>query len=842
MRRRTLLKAAGAATAFPLLPVSLQRALAEEAPTGGLDVIEHVVVFMQENRSFDHYLGTLRGVRGFADPAAITLPTGKSVFHQPNGTGDLLSYEVGDQFMADVAHGWADGHRAWNGGRHDQWVAAKGVRSMTYHTRSALRFYHELADAFTVCDAYHCSEMGPTNPNRMYLFTGMIGYEPGTSRRAIGNDAWRNLAHTGYSWTTYAERLEAAGRSWRVYQEWDNYGDNSLDYFATFLAVGRKALAYTRDSAGKPFTKLEYFYYAVNDASAADRERLLGELARGVAGLSAADRSLYERGLHRVRPDQLVSAFQADVAAGTLPAVSWIVAPEDQTEHPEWGPNTGADLVKRVLDTIASRPDVWNKTVFLLTYDEDGGFFDHMPPPAPPASDSQGKSTVAATDELVSGEPIGLGARVPMLVVSPWSRGGKVCSQVFDHTSVVRLLESWTGITEHNISPWRRAVCGDLASALDTATARPDYPALTSPVPTSGPRPTYPTPPATQVFPRHETGLRPARPLPYRLEVTGRVAADRFWLDFANTGTAGAHFYVYANAHRTDGPWRYTVSAGATLSDYWQAGTPTGAYDLTVHGPNGFIRRFAGNRVTATTSGNPNPEVTLRPGSGVVHLTMTNRGTAPCDITVRANNRAGGPWTYTVAAGGTVEDWFSTGGGMNGWYDLTATTTGFLRRFAGHVETGAESTSDPVMGSGPLAATVRSVDSQETAGEPGAATNAVDSRTTTIWHTKWYGGADPLPHELQLDLGSSRTVTGLTYVPRQDGSANGRIGRYELHLSADGTTWTLATAGTFADDATAKTVRCWPTAARYVRLRALTEAGARGPWTSAAEITPLGWA
>ncbi|MFC7613303.1 alkaline phosphatase family protein [Actinokineospora soli] len=241
---------------------------------------------MQENRSFDHYLGTLRGVRGFSDPAAIALPSGQSVFHQPNGTGHLLPYSVSDQFMADVPHGWGDGHRAWNGGRHDQWVANKGVRSMTYHTRSALRFYHELADAFTVCDAYHCSEMGPTNPNRMYLFTGTIGYEPGTSTRATGNDAWKNLAHPGYSWTTYAERLEAAGRSWRVYQEWDNYGDNSLDYFARFYAVGRKALVHTRDSAGKPFTKLEFFHYAVLAASTTERERLLGELARGVAELT----------------------------------------------------------------------------------------------------------------------------------------------------------------------------------------------------------------------------------------------------------------------------------------------------------------------------------------------------------------------------------------------------------------------------------------------------------------------------------------------------------------------------------------------------------------------------
>lgn len=842
MRRRTLLKAAGAASAFTLLPDSVRHALAAEAPTGGLDVIEHVVVFTQENRSFDHYLGTLRGVRGFSDPAAIALPTGNPVFQQPNGTGTLLPYAIDDQFMADVAHGWTDGHRAWNKGRHDGWRAAKGVRSLTYHTRSALRFYHELADAFTVCDAYHCSEMGPTNPNRMYLFTGTIGFEPDGTTRAIGNAAWRNPGHTGYTWKTYAERLQAAGRSWRVYQEWDNYGDNSLDYFRSFLAVGAKALSKVEDAAGRPFPKLEYFYYALSSASAAERTRLLDGLAAGVATLTAAERALYDRGLARVAPNQLLSAVKADIDAGTLPSVSWIVAPEPLTEHPAWGPNTGADLVKSTLDAIASKPALWNKTLFLLNYDEDGGFFDHMPPPTPPASDAEGRSTVATTGEFDGGEPIGLGMRVPMLVISPWSRGGKVCSEVFDHTSVLRFLERWSGIAEPNISPWRRSVCGDLTSALDTTTANATYPALTRPPPTSGPWNTQPQPPPVQRMPVPEPGVRVARPLPYRLSASGRVTAERFWIDFANTGTAGAHFAVYANAHRTDGPWRYTVGAGATLEDYWQVGSPTGAYDLTAHGPNGFLRRFAGNRVTATTPGRPNPEVVLRQGSGVVYLTMANTGAA-CELTVRTGNRGGGPWTYALAPGATVEDWFSTAGGMGGWYDLTAHgPDGFLRRFAGHAETGTETISDPVMGSGPLPAAVRSADSQETAGEPGAAANAVDGTPSTHWHTKWLDGADPLPHELVLDLGAARTVTGLDYLPRQDGAANGRVGRYEVHLSADGTAWgNPVSAGTLADDAARKTLRFWPARARYVRFRALTEAGGRGPWTSAAEVTPLGW-
>ncbi|NOL41150.1 phospholipase C, phosphocholine-specific [Kribbella sandramycini] len=796
MDRRDFLKTAGLTAAsagvFSALPESLQRALAAPAPAGGLDMIEHVVILMQENRSFDHYFGALRGVRGFNDPTARTLATGRSVFHQPNGSGYVLPYPVASQYMTGTPHDWGTSHGAWNHGRNDQWIPQKTKYSMATHLRAELPFYYALADAFTICDAYHCSELGPTNPNRFYLFTGMLGFEPGTSTRAIGNDAWQNAGHTGYTWTTYAERLEAAGRSWRVYQEWDNYGDNSLDYFKKFLDIGRKALARTS------YSKLEFFYdNGVRKASAADRATLLNQLAAGVATLTPAERRLYDRGLHRVAADQLIPAFAADVAAGQLPAVSWIVAPEPKCEHPAWGPAEGANFTKELLDKLASHPEVWNKTLVLITYDENDGYFDHVPPPVPPVNANEGQSTVAIADELVGGVPIGLGARVPMLVVSPWSRGGNVCSQVFDHTSVLRFLERWSGIAEPNISPWRRSVCGDLTAALDLTTTNPSYPALPSTPPTPGWETTYPAPPANQALPPQEAGPKTSRALPYVLAASGRVAADNFWIDFANTGTAGAHFYVYANAYRSDGPWRYTIGAGASASDYWQAGTPSGAYDLTVLGPNGFVRRFAGNRITATTSGNANPEVKLRyaPADNLVWLTMTNAGTKACTITIRPNNRAGGPWSYQVGPGATVEDWFSTANGMAGWYDLTATadtTDGFTRRFAGRLEKDAAGISDPVMASARLTAT-----------------------------------AQPSTNEIRLDLGSARTVTGLTCQP-------GQIGQYELHLSTDGVTWgSPHTSGTFSG--ATQTLRCWPTSARYLRLRALSGT------TQNAALTPLGW-
>jgi len=662
------------------------------APAGGLDSVEHVVILMQENRSFDHYYGSLRGVRGFNDPTALKLSTGKSVFYQPNGSGYVLPYPVSDQFMEGTPHDWSSAHNAWASGAQNAWVPAKGVRTMTHMRRDALPFYYALADAFTLCDAYHCSEMGPTNPNRYYMFTGKLGYEPGsTTQRAIGNDGWDNPNHTGYTWTTYAERLQAAGVSWRVYQEWDNYGDNALEYFVPYMTVARKALAQTGH------VKVRTFYEALLAASPSTQTQMLAKLDLGVATLTQSERSLYDRALRRARPGTLAETLKADALAGKLPAVSWVVAAYEECEHPTAGPNSGAQLVSRILDGLAADADVWNKTVFLLNYDENDGFFDHVPAPAPPVNADQGQSTAAITDEIYLGVPIGLGARVPLMVVSPWTKGGNVCSEVFDHTSVIRFLERWTGVREPNISPWRRAVCGDLTSTLDI-TGAGMYPDLPAPVATTGPRPTYPTPPANQTFPTQEPGTRPARPLPYVLGASGRVTPDAFWIDFANTGTAGAHFYVYANPPvRTDGPWRYTVEAGKTLTDYWKAGTPTGAYDLTVLGPNGFVRTFVGNRTIP--AGAANPEVTLRyaPGESRVYLKMANTGGKSCVVSLKPNNRPGGPWTYTLSPGTSTEDYISTAG-TQGWYDITATSTGFTRRFAGHMENGKPQTTDPAIG------------------------------------------------------------------------------------------------------------------------------------------------
>ncbi len=180
--RRNFLKLIGSSAIAAALPLDLSKVLAIQANnrTGTIADVEHIVILMQENRSFDHYFGTMRGVRGFADPRAVTLPSGKSVWAQPNGSGVLLPYrpdvqDLGMTFLPDPPHGWNDTHAAWNGGRYDRWVPNKGVETMTYHTRKDLPYQYALADAFTICDNYHCSLMGPTDPNRYHMWTGWVG-------------------------------------------------------------------------------------------------------------------------------------------------------------------------------------------------------------------------------------------------------------------------------------------------------------------------------------------------------------------------------------------------------------------------------------------------------------------------------------------------------------------------------------------------------------------------------------------------------------------------------------------------------------------------------------------
>jgi len=677
--RRRFLQIAGATTAFTALSASVHRAAALPAHhrTGSIEDVEHIVVLMQENRSFDHYFGTLRGVRGFGDPRPVTLPGGKPVWHQKDEAGrEILPFrpdadDLGLAFVQDLPHGWNDTQAALNGGRHDRWVPAKGTTTMAYLTRDDIPFHHALADAFTVCDAYHCSFPGSTDPNRYYLWSGCVGNDGTGGGPVLGND------EKGYSWTTYPERLERAGVTWKIYQDvgdgldaaggWGwiedayrgTYGDNSLLYFDQYRTARPGDALYDKARTG-------------TDARTGE--------------------GLFDR-------------LRADVKNGELPQVAWIVAPEAFTEHPNWPANYGAWYVSQVLDALTAVPEVWARTVLFLTHDENDGFFDHVVPPFPPASAAQGASTAEVGADVFPGDGThvaglyGLGPWVPMLVVSPWSKGGYVCSETFDHTSVIRFMERRFGVHEPNISPWRRAVCGDLTSAFDFS--RPDV----RPVPlpdTAGYRPPdrdrhpdyVPAPPARGVLPRQERGQRPTRPLKYApfVDAWADPAAGTLTLTFSSGPHAGAAFLV-TSGNRDDGPWTYTTAAGTTVSGTWDAADSGGAHDLTVHGPDGFLRAFRGR------AGDAGWEVTARHTGADVELTFTNPGTKAVSLTVSDGYHKGRRYVVRVRPGNTVRRRFDLAASRR-WYDLSVTApsdTGFLRRFAGHVQNGQPGVSDPAI-------------------------------------------------------------------------------------------------------------------------------------------------
>jgi phospholipase C len=420
LTRRRLLRGAAtiaaAAGAESLLPSHVLRALAQAPPRqGSLRDIKHIVLLMQENRSFDHYFGTMAGVRGFEDANALKLVGGRSVFYQPdavNANGYLLPFHLDTrkssaQKIPSTSHAWEVQHQAWNGGKMDQWLpahrqadGAHGPYCMGYYTREDIPFQFALAEAFTLCDGYHSSMMGPTWPNRMYWMTGTVDPEGLHGGPMISNVA----PDSGYTWKTYPERLEEAGISWKVYQQEDNYGCNLLETFKTFKEAPKGSPLYSR------------------------------AMVRGAEG-----------------------QFEYDAMNDKLPTVSWIIPTSFQSEHPDYMPADGAAFIASKIDAIAANRDVWEKTLFILNYDENDGIFDHVAPPVPPAGTEH---------EFVGGLPIGAGFRVPCILVSPWTAGGWVSSEAFDHTSELQLLESFTGVREPNISEWRRKTFGDLTSAL----------------------------------------------------------------------------------------------------------------------------------------------------------------------------------------------------------------------------------------------------------------------------------------------------------------------------------------------------------------------------------------
>jgi phospholipase C len=641
-----------------------------EGWSGTIADVKHVVILMQENRSFDHYFGTLRGVRGFGDKQILTYPNGTSIFQQPDKArgdlGYLLPYNLTDQVDSDLDHSWVGDHEARNGALWNNWVPAKTEETMGYFTRDEIPFQYAVADAFTICDGYHQAIMAPTSPNRMYFWTGTSSgrtSNPGDYAVHFGPDA--GTAEV----TTYPELLQKAGISWQVYTN-DQVGDSGSypDYF-----LG--------DYGDNPL----WFYQQYNSTNS--RNGGTGALAvRGAVtpwqtGAGAPPMS-------KTHAAYVLSTFIKDVKSSKLPQVSWIVAPAGYCEHPSYTPDYGAHYVNTVLQTLFSNPDLWNTTALFITYDEHDGFFDHRLPPYPEAS---------VTDEYISGWPIGPGTRVPMLICSPWTRGGYVDSNVYDHTSMLQFLAAWTGVKPANVTPWRASVTGDLTPAFDFG--HPDF-SIPANIPTldqtwaltqlTGGSTTPPAEGAQQM-PIQERGTRPHRPTLHQphADVTVDRTTSQVTAALTNVGPVGVSFAIYPDAYLPFASTPVTVLQSSPGSYVWDATLTGGKYAFSVYGPDGFLTSFAGEIVPAGRNVDPVPVVTASLQSGpaaTVELTLANEGQEEILYTLTPNDYEARTQTVAVTLGSPKTISWPTD--QYGYYDVVITTnTGdsFRRRYAGRI-------------------------------------------------------------------------------------------------------------------------------------------------------------
>jgi phospholipase C len=848
-RREFLKKASllsGGAGLMQLLHPSIAKALAIDPEAGSTwQDAEHVVFLMQENRSFDHAYGTLQGVRGFNDPRAIRLPNKNLVWLQTNKQGETYApfrldiHNTKATWMSSLPHGWADQVDARNNGRYDKWLESKRSGHAEYkampltlgfHSREDIPFYYALADAFTICDHNFCSSLTGTTPNRLYFWTGTIREKPEANAQA---NVWNEDADydTMVNWTTFPERLEDNGISWKVYQNelsvgvgfegeedpWlANFGDNPLEYFTqyqvkfhpAYIANLPKAAAATTGQIKKLEAQLQTL-----PASAADVKNLTKKIdalkaqlviieadqkkytAENYERLSAREKALHEKAFDTNKKDpnyhqlatiqykdgdterqmkapkgDVLHQFREDVKNGQLPTVSWIVAPENFSDHPSsaW---FGAWYISEVMDILTKNPEVWKKTIFVLTYDENDGYYDHMPPFVAPHPQKAG--TGKTSDGITTGveyvanseqqsykdqareSSIGLGYRVPMVVASPWSRGGWVNSQVFDHTSSLQFLEAFlshkTGkkIEEPNISQWRRTVCGDLTSVfrpyngekitLPQFLERDEFiegihKAQFKKLPSNFKKLTAEeiaainkAPWTSPLMPQQEKGIRNACALPYELYADaalsnanqnvlylGLKAGNKIFGERA----AGSPFHVYAPGKYQQQVMQnraYAVKPGNEVIDEWQLSDfENNTYHLQVYGPNGFFNEFKGDQHDPLgvevacqyetdlkrrdlLTGNillRLGNTILRPGDGarvVEFEIIDNAYKTPIQKINLSSSKQIIKYQYFPV--NTAKSF--------GWYDFSVKIKGnpvFERRYAGRVETGLPGKTDPFMG------------------------------------------------------------------------------------------------------------------------------------------------
>jgi phospholipase C len=694
--------------------------------------------------------------------------------------------------------------------------------TMGYYTRADIPFYYSLADAFTVCDQNFCSSLTGTTPNRLYFWTGTIREKP--DEKAIAN-LWNQDAdyETMVNWFTFPERLEENGVAWKIYQNelsvgvglgededaWlANFGDNAIEYFAQYnVKFSAEYIANLPAAAIKLSEEIKKREqrFSLLQAENKEAEKIKKEIEwlkkrlraneedqknytkEKFDGLSQHKKNLHNKAFSTNRNDpfyhqlttlqykdgaaerevkvpkgDILHQFREDVKNGQLPAVSWIVAPENFSDHPSsaW---YGAWYISEVMDILTHNPEVWKKTIFILTYDENDGYFDHVPPfaaPHPHKKDtgvtSKGIDTgveyVANAEQQtvkdhVRESPIGLGYRVPMVIASPWSRGGWVNSEVFDHTSTLQFLEKFLNhkfekkIEESNISAWRRTVCGNLSSVFRPYNGekiiKPEFlernefiesihKAQFKNVPSNYKRLTKEDidqinkhPHLSPLMPVQEKGIRSSCALPYELYADEQLSAGKRWLEIkfhcGNTvfgpSSAGSPFQVYAPGIFRGEPvriWDYAVAPGDEVTDKWLISDfENNNYHLRVYGPNGFFRELAGNHNDPPIEmicRYQQEKTVIKKFTGNIVLQITNTGKDPVLIEIADNAYKTGKRTQQAGPAGSKNSVALIMLNLTksyGWYDFSVSINGntsFERRYAGRVETGVAGKTDPAMG------------------------------------------------------------------------------------------------------------------------------------------------
>lgn len=850
LKKAMLLSGAGWAG---ILPESISRAAGIDPAPGStyLDA-EHVVILMQENRSFDHCFGALKGVRGFNDPRFIQQPDGNPVWLQSNAAGETYApfrFDIRGTsitWMGSTPHSRSSQVDAHNEGKYDRWldvkkVTQKGAENMPmtlgYYTREDIPFNYALADAFTVCDQNFCSAMTSTTPNRFYLWSGTIrGAHDGEAKALVRND----MKYGEANWTTYPELLEEHGIPWRVYQnditagpgftkeerDWlSNFGCNPLEYFPQYkVRFSDRYVAGLETRLETLSAEIDAFRKTLSGLSGdGEKTPKAAKLQKDIAAktrvrqqtheelnqldqehfdqLSPLSKELFEKAFTSNRGDRdyrqlaphiydesgekrevnvpkgdVLHQFREDVNGGKLPTVSWLVGPANFTDHPST-PWYGSWYVSEVLDILTKDPEVWKKTVFIMTYDENDGYFDHIPPfVAPdPLRPETGKCSpgIDTAEEFIRRErelaegvadkeategPIGLGFRVPMIIASPWTRGGQVCSQVFDHTSVFRFVQDLlkrkqgTDIVETNTSLWRKTVTGDLTAAFRPFDGGDDkkiptlektpfiqgiYNAKFKPAPTNFKAltageiaHTKANPHRSPHLPQQEPGVKTSCALPYQLYADASLSEDKTEIsltlearkDVFAEKSAGSPFNLYlpgnfalaqekgtAPVFEKVGSRSYAVIAGDRLVETLSLPSfEHGLYHLQLHGPNGFYREHRGS------AGDPSlliqceyersPEQAAQKLTGNLDLIITSLASNQArELVITDHSYGAGPIRKAIEAGdkGVVTHVSIDLKPSHGWYDFSVTVPGFElfeKRYAGRVETGLDSISDPFMG------------------------------------------------------------------------------------------------------------------------------------------------